>query len=228
MKYSLCLTNYNRYEMLIRSFEQVKNDDRIDEIVICDDNSDELTFASLWQWFLKEDKVTLIRNHENLGMYRNKMKVLSEASNDWCILFDSDNILDKSYLDALDKIGHLDNKTVYMPEFARPKFSFTKFAGKTFDRTNMGDLMNDPMGNVCMNTMNYVINKNNLPYKYNPEVKGCDSLWINYLLLQNGYSFHVTKGMQYEHATSADSEFLKHCDYNMAHAVKLKNLILSL
>jgi glycosyltransferase involved in cell wall biosynthesis len=40
-KISLCLTNYNRKELLMESFAHVLNDERISEIIISDDHSDE-------------------------------------------------------------------------------------------------------------------------------------------------------------------------------------------
>ena len=38
---SLCITNHNRDKMLIESFQQVLNDDRVSEIVIVDDYSED-------------------------------------------------------------------------------------------------------------------------------------------------------------------------------------------
>lgn len=230
MKYSLCLTNYNRYEMLKRAYEQVLDDDRIDEIIISDDNST----TEIWNqvvWLEDFKKVKLFRNKETLGMYRNKMQALSYASNYWAIIFDSDNIMDKSYLDAVDaalKSKMTGVKTIICPSFAKPKFDYRPFMGHVYNKANVNKLLNYPMGECLMNTCNYVLNTDSLPYEYNPTMKATDTIWMNYLFLKAGYEFYIAPGLEYVHTDHPESGFRKDLEYNMQKAFEVKQLILNL
>src|SRR3954469_23730640 len=101
---SLCITTYNRFDLTIESFRQVIDDPRISEILIVDDNSKAEIF-NLFSGMVSSDpnqaKIKLFRNFENLGMSRNKARAVELASNPWCIVLDSDNVIDSAYLDAL-------------------------------------------------------------------------------------------------------------------------------
>lgn len=230
MKYSLCLTNYNRYEMLIESFAQVIDDPRIDDIVISDDASEVEVYNKLVDYFMVHKygyKITMSRNEENVGMLRNKFKCLSYAKNEYCILFDSDNIISSSYLDAMDEM-YLDEKTVFLPSWAQMDFDYRAFSGKTFDKKNIHELLDYPMGECAINTCNFVINKKDLPFEENDTVKGADTSWINYVLLKNGYQLHFVKNMFYVHRQSSDSEWMKNAHYNMSKGYEIKQLILNL
>src|SRR5690606_35718803 len=99
-KVSLCLTNYNRTEMLYEAFHQVLDDERIDEIIISDDDSNDETVRWLKNQY-PHAKVKIYWHEQNVGMSRNKAESLRLASNQWCILFDSDNVISTKYLDAL-------------------------------------------------------------------------------------------------------------------------------
>lgn len=218
--------------MLIESFAQVIDDERINDIVISDDFSDEDIYIKVLR-HLEDDKywkVRVFRQHENLGMYRNKMAALKYAKNEWCLLWDSDNIFDKSYLDALDKID-IDlhsRKTIYCPDFSKPQFDYRSFSGKLFFKENITKLLNYPMGECLLNTCNYVVNKHYLPYEYNPEMKATDTIWMNYLFLKDGYQFYVVPGMEYIHRVHDQSGFLQDCAYNLAKGSEIKQLILNL
>src|SRR6187455_1389546 len=96
MKLSLCITTFNRTDMVLEVFEKVYDHPLIDEIVIVDDCSNDDNFEELRCLLLdhpSKDKIRFFRNIQNLGMSRNKREAVSRAENEWCILFDSDNII---------------------------------------------------------------------------------------------------------------------------------------
>jgi glycosyltransferase involved in cell wall biosynthesis len=141
---SLCITTYNRPDLTIDSFVDVLYDNRISEIIIVDDFSDPKMYTALSVMIegLREGggyqtgyhkKLKLHRNDENIGMSRNKAKAIELASNPWCILFDSDNIIDSSYLDALPE--YLAPSVIYCPDFAKPQFDYRKYSGQTSTQT---------------------------------------------------------------------------------------------
>lgn len=232
---SLCITTYNRYELLMESFAQVLDDDRISEIVIVDDCSDNAIFDKVLEATEDNHKIYLYRNCNNLGMSRNKAKAIECANNKWCILFDSDNIITPGYLDALlalptTHVEQLNAETIYCPSFAKPQFNYGRYAGQYIDAGTAGHLMLHPMGECIFNTCNYMVNREEYlkVYQHNPEMKGTDTIWFNYLWLKAGNSFYVVPGMEYYHRVHDGSGFLADCDYNMRKAKEVKELIKSL
>ena len=244
---SLCITNYNRYEMLLESFAQVLNDDRISEIVIVDDCSTDEIYGKVLAAVFDMPKVKLYRNQQNLGMSLNKKRAVELAKSEWCIILDSDNAIGLDYLDALFKTGHfyaapLRNRGIttpehyfydnwiYCPSFAKPQFDYRKFEGWHTRLPYAKNLLKDPAGECLFNTCNYVVNRAEYlkVYQHNPEMKGTDTIWFNYLWLKAGNSFYVVPGMEYFHRVHDGSGFLADCSYNMAKAKEVKELIKSL
>lgn len=236
MKLSLAITTYNRYEMTVESFAQVIDDPRIDDIVILDDCSTDGSYEKLRDHFNGNEKVRVIRQAQNRGMLINKFDAVAHANNHWVILLDSDNIIGKSYLESLWQMGayyvapQLYPETIYVPEFAKPQFDYRRFAGQRFHKYNVVDLINDRMGNCLLNTCNYLVHRERYMevFKNNPEMKGTDTLWFNYLWLKAGYSFYVVNAMQYYHRVHDGSTWSEHAAYNIKMAEKINREILSL
>lgn len=214
--------------MVIESFTKVYNDKRITEIVISDDCSDQKVFDDL-KYFIETaelEKVKLFRNNTNMGMSVNKQLAIKRATNEWCIIFDSDNVLDRSYVDALYAINW-EPDTIYCPEFARPNFDYRMFAGMTFDKESIKGYIEDTQFSMLLNTSNYFVNKNAYlrAFKFNPLIKGSDTIWMALNWLKAGNKFHVVKDLQYEHLVHDGSGFMEHVHYNLAKAEETRKLI---
>lgn len=235
-KVSLCLTNFNRTHEVIRAFEKVLNDDRISEIIISDDCSSEESFSELeklgWQLFNKDEsgkKIHLLRNEQNLGMSRNKAKAIEHATNDYCIIFDSDNIIDTKYIDAVFKRNWFP-EVILMPDFARPHFDYRNFREEKIWKFNVQRLSRKPLFDCLMNTCNYFVHRDTYlkTFEYNPYIKGSDTIWFNYLWLKKGYSFLVVPQMEYTHSVHSGSGFMQDADYNFRKADEIKKMMLAL
>lgn len=229
MKLSIAVTTFNRSHMTVKAFEQVLNDDRVTEIVIVDDCSDPGEYAKLSELVAGMPKVKLNWNHQNIGMSRNKARAIEACSNEWVMILDSDNVIDSSYFDALEKV-ELRKDIIFCPEFARPNFSFLELAGMTFDRYNAGEHIGQRAFEVLLNTSNNVVHRESYGrvYRYNDRIKEADTIWFNYLWLVNGGSLHVVPGMQYDHLVHKDSGWLSNAAENTRKANELKALIKSL
>lgn len=238
---SLCITTYNRYELLLESFDKVLGDPRISEIIIVDDCSKPEILNLLSETLSGSayaDRVRLYINEENIGMSRNKVRAIELATNPWCILFDSDNVIDSSYLDALFSSWEMHKKffgdvpptQIYCPSFAKPQFDYRAYEGWTIAVPTVRAFMNDGTGQCLMNTCNYVVNREEYlrVYDYNPNMKGTDTIWFNYLWLKAGNSFYVVPGMEYMHRVHAGSGFMADVDYNMNKSQEVKQLIQTL
>ena len=198
---SLCITNYNRNAYLFKSFEQVLNDERIGEILISDDCSNPDLFNDIFKRCESlSSKIRVVRNPINLGCYANKCKAVSEAKFEYVIIFDSDNIIDKSYIDLIYSV-EWNPKTILAPDFAFPVFDYREFAGYTFNKTNVSKYAYKRGFDCLINTMNYFVHRDSFVQIWQPksDIYGADSIYMNYLWLLSGNEIHCLTGLEYFH-----------------------------
>lgn len=226
MKYTLAITTYQRFELLKESFAQVLTDPRIGEILILDDASDIYIYNQVKS--LEGGKVKVIRQAVNRNMSRNKADAIAFAQFEWVIIFDSDNVISPAYLDAIP--SELFGDTIYAPSFARPEFGFKQYEGLLFDRANVGKFINDPPFGVLLNCCNYLVNRDaySAVYKYDPEVKGADTITFAYNWLNSGNKFYVVPDMEYYHRVHRGSGFMKDVNENMNWAEAMRKKIIDL
>lgn len=212
-KISLCITTHNRTWMLMRSFDQLLNDDRVSEIIIVDDASTSTIWneVSIDIGILKSNKVKLFRNDANLGCYRNKKEAISKASNEFVIIADSDNIFSKAYVDKIYAYGLWDVNTIYAPSFAKP-FDYRYFEGRIIHRQNVAKFVDVKHFDAMINTMNYFVNRDEYirVWEDREEPWTADSLYQNYRWLDAGNRFFVVPGLQYEHTVHDGSHYKEH------------------
>lgn len=196
--------------MTIESFYDVYNDERVSEIVIVDDASDLDIYEDLKSMCDALPKVKLYRNLTNQDCYRNKMTAISYATNEWCILLDSDNKIDKSYLDRLFEIEEWDANTSYMPSFAAPTFNYQEYSGLTISRKNVASYMGKPLFDTMLNCMNLFINKSAYLRVWqdveNPHT--ADSIFFNYCWFLMGNKMFVVPSLKYEHKIHEQSHYI--------------------
>lgn len=213
-KISLCLTNYNRVDLLLQSFAQVIDDDRISEIVISDDCSEIEIYNQVKGIVnalnpIHNNKIKLYRNDFNIDCYKNKHRAISLSSNEWCIIFDSDNILNKSYIDRVFEISEWQSETVYCPTWAQPTFDYRAFEGLLIDKSNVAMYADAPIFLTALNTMNCFVNKNSFLsiWKDDIEPVTCDSIFVNYNWLLNGFKIFFVDNLYYEHLIHSGSHY---------------------
>jgi glycosyltransferase involved in cell wall biosynthesis len=251
MNLSLAITTFNRYELTIESFAQVIDDPRIDDIVIFDDCSTDGSHEKIRKHFSDNTKVTVLRQKKNVGMSLNKHDAIAAAKNEWCIIFDSDNIIGPDYLDAFfnlaidgealtiyNQITNIE-KFIFCPDFAKPEFDYGQFkignggigirAGIYAARQCAHEIKNDSF-NCLMNTCNYIVHRDNYleTYQYNPNHIASDTVWHNYNHLKSGGLFVVVPGMQYFHRVHKGSGFLQGVDHNMRMQNEVRKMIMEL
>lgn len=229
MKLSLAITTFCRFEYTVESFAQVIDDPRVDDILLLDDHSTDGSYEKLRDAFHCRSHIRVIRQASNRGMSKNKYDAVALSKNEWVVLLDSDNIINPSYIDAIEYLT-LDELTIYCPVFARPEFDFRKFAGLTFGQNNIAKQMTDDMFNVAMNCCNYLVNRKRYAdsYIHNPEHKCSDTIWFNYNWLKRGGLFEFVHGMEYQHRIHKGSGFLQDADYNMKKSAEVRKLIMQL
>lgn len=209
-KISLCIPTWQRVDMTIEAFIEVYGDERISEIIIVDDASDLATFHQLKDICDKLDKVKLYRNVSNVDCYRNKKNAISFATNEWCVLLDSDNIIDRSYIDKIYEIEDWDVRTSYMPSFASPTFNYSDYSGLLISRKNVGEYIGMPLFDTMLNCFNFFINKTEYLMCFDPDINPhtADSIYFNYRWFDLGNVMYVVPNMQYYHRIHQQSHYI--------------------
>jgi glycosyltransferase involved in cell wall biosynthesis len=208
---SLCIPTYNREKFVISAFSRVILDDRITEIVISDDHSDISVFESLSDELknLKSDKIKLFRNEINKGAFLNKYEAVKNASCEWVILLDSDNIIDVDYLNNIPIEKNAD--VLYLPSHAiceSTYLDYTEFSGKVIEMDEYKKMVNsaEPRIQCLLNTGNYFFNRRSymdaveteeIPY----ESYGVDVFYLIHLWFKsnNSNKLKVVDNMKYLH-----------------------------
>lgn len=229
MKLTLAITVYNRWEMLLESFAGVIDDNRIDEILIMDDHSDDEYWKKIKDLPSYNPKIKVVRQLTNRGMSVNKRDAILNSKNEWVIIFDSDNVIGKDYLDAV-WTKSTDPKIIYCPSFAMPNFDFREFEGSEYDGKLTAKYIKKPMFNTLMNCCNYLVNRSFYLqcWKENKEMKGSDTIWHAFNHLQAGGVFVVVKEMYYMHRVHKGSGFAENMEYNLSKAEETRKMIQSL
>ncbi len=208
---TLAITTFQRDYMTHGSFKWVRDDPRISEIVIVDDCSELHIFESLQRMVDGFEKVKLYRNEKNLGCYHNKRRAVELSSNEWVILFDSDNVLRSDYLDAFYTKDFLGIPTcIYAPSFAKPHFDYRRFGGATFTGSEIKHFIDQKDFDCLINTCNFFVNREEYLNVFDQSIKEpwtADTLYFNYCWLKAGNSIYVVPGMEYEHLVHDGSHY---------------------
>ncbi len=207
-KISLCLTNYNRFELLMESFKYVLDDERISEIVISDDCSDLKIYNQVAEAVKDMPKVRLFRNINNKDCYQNKMVAVSLATNEWVLLGDSDNIFMQDYLNEIYKY-EWHPQTLFAPSQANPEFDYSAYSGVTVTKENVSHFMDMPMFPTLLNTMNYFVNKHEYLRVWDGSIDPVtsDSIFQNYNWLKHGNKIFVVPNLHYFHLVHPQSHY---------------------
>lgn len=239
MQLSLCITTYNRYDLLKESYAQVIDDPRISEIIIVDDCSTEPGIKEKVN-SLAGGKVKVFHQVRNQGMSRNKCDAIAYASNPWVIIFDSDNIIGPDYLDAfftfLDTwedpyASHsIRNNFIFCPSWAKPEFDFRKYEMKQFGAKDAAKEIKSDIFNLCLNCCNCIVNRDFYlkTYQYNEQHIASDTIWHSYNHLKVGGLFYIVPSMHYYHRVHKGSGFLQGVDHNMRMQAEVRKMIMEL
>lgn len=217
-KISICIPTYERTDMVIRAIEQVIGDKRTNDIVVVDDASNINTYYML-ELKLKEleekskvKKIRLERNTVNFDCYKNKSKAISLAKNEYAILFDSDNVLTKDYIDVLYHVQFYqgwDKTTIYTPEFARPAFDFRWLSGTLLDKSNIARYIDQSNCETMLNAANYFVNRDEYLKAFDGTVDPVtsDSIYLASRWLERENTIYVTPKLQYDHTLHDGSHY---------------------
>lgn len=228
-KISFCLTSFNRFDSIVKIINTISP--HVDEVVISDDHSNIEIFNQLNSFTKNFNNVFLYRNEFNVGAFHNKHIVLEKAKNDWCVLFDSDNQIEKKYIDILHTIEKWDEKTIYSPSNFGTK-NFSEYNNKKFN--DVKSLIFDDDGTAnnnawLFNTGNYFLNRKKyieVSEKWKDIIKYVEVISFCFLWFKNGGNFMVVPHLKYNHIRSKDSFYLAQISKHKKMTDYIKNCII--
>lgn len=248
-KFSFAVTAYNEITKsdkirILDCIAAAQEHPAVSEIVIVDDASGD--FESLVEALAQPEvrRVVLSRNQRNLGVFGNKLETVALCRNDWVINCDSDNVMDRAYLDRVTELA-LDPYVWYCPSFARPHFDYRRLVGE-YDHEDLRRIVDIPGFGCLINTGNQIVNRSRflavfdryrgkradlrMPnwLRLDPEERHLkkwrlvfdakDSFIYNLYWLWSGGSLRVVDGLEYDHYVPEDAS-----ESNYARAPKEKD-----
>jgi glycosyltransferase involved in cell wall biosynthesis len=103
-KFTICIPEINDFQNTVNSISKIIDDERIYEIVICDDHSEDIIWWHFEDWLqfdVDARRVKLCRNLMNLGEQLNKQRVVIFANSDYVLLVDSHKIIEPEDIDII-------------------------------------------------------------------------------------------------------------------------------
>lgn len=268
---TVAIPHYNTSKYIEDAIRIPLLDDRVDEILICDDQSSDEEYDNLLRIIdsiktgtpisydvnaslmnehhggcydvvlemtkvdLSEQakKIEVIRNDINIGGFRNKYHVVSQAKNEWVYLLDSDNFLVECSIPSLYNLSDWDKSVCYCPSVpimqrkdtwrAWDDWNHRRFGYKPFGLKGVQDLFKSEqefsktMGcgigvNGFLNTGNFFVNRNqyvtSLESAFDDltvEPHAADVVAFSYYWLTNDGQFQVVPDLYYFHRIRDDS-----------------------
>jgi glycosyltransferase involved in cell wall biosynthesis len=232
---SVAITHYNNTKYIKEAIQPLLNDNRISEIVICDDKSHDISKLEEMVNKYNNKKIKLYKNSSNLGCYHNKINAVSKCTNDWTILLDSDNIYPTRCIDVLYNIKIWEQDTIYVPSWAvtfpnrvSDMMDYRKYNNTYITKNIYINDFNDSKFQCLMNTCNYflpvqnflnIMNKSKSTYQ-REKIDALDSAVLFTDWLCNKQNIYVVENLHYDHRMHRDSNYRKSNSHCHSEAVK--------
>jgi glycosyltransferase involved in cell wall biosynthesis len=227
MRISVAVPHYNNASFIAECISQAVLHDIVDEVLVCDDASDDFQALLSALSAFPSGKVRVVRNEDNLGVHLNKIKAVSECRNEWVMLFDSDNVLTREYIDGMVGACGWEERTIYAPghiekidELGRGigHFDYDGFAGVT-DRSNFfARPHQSSLFQAMLNTCNYLVHgptwarcaRRHAPRYDIRAISSLDSMTMLCDWIAEGNRVDVIRGVGYLHRIHPGSSYLRH------------------
>lgn len=202
------------------------SNDLLSEIVVSDDCSGDYACFEAYQHF---KKLNLLRNSENLGALKNKIKAVEAAKNPWVMLIDSDNMIDEEYVTTC-YFTDMELDTIYAPVKGLPNLNYSEFSGRTFTKDDLHLLKHGGTFESLLNTCNYFFNRNEFldvvkTLDLYTNWKSYESLYFAVMWLKSGRKIKVVPGLEYIHNTeSPDGVYRKYANESGEQKTKILSL----
>lgn len=242
---SVAVTAYNEsgrgeFVWIRQCISPASESDLVREIVIVNDAT--LDYAPLCYAIDQIPKVTMRQNAERLHVFGNKLESVYQASSEWVLLCDSDNIMAEDYYDRLRALQPWEPYKWYCASFARPDFDYRGLIGE-WDLYSVEQLVKLKHAWCFLNTGNQFVNRDQFlsifghlrgkrfdleqPNYFDAEDRedekwflaygAQDSIYLMKEWLIAGRSVECVQGLEYDHRTGQG----KLSNYNRASKEKI-------
>ncbi len=186
--YSLAVTAFQEMSKgrrygggILKTIAPAQEHPAISEIIIIDDASED--FDDLAVILQDQPKVLLYHNETNRGVFGNKLEAIAQATNDWVITCDSDNVMDAAYLNRITQ-EKLSPDTWYCASFAKPKFDYRQLVGK-YNLASLSKVQRHKIFRCFFNTGNQTVHRSSFMQVFEKyRNQRADLILPNYLSLQ--------------------------------------------
>jgi hypothetical protein len=219
IKISVCIPFYRRPDLVMETLAPLITDDRIDEIILCDDCSPMDEFHKLIKNTEGLPKIRIVKNVINHHVQHSKRNAISFAKNEWCLILDNDNVYGTDAIDKFFQQGQWNPSYIYHPCKAGI-FDYSHWNGALIKAGQVYEFCKINIFMTLLNTNNFFVNRDEFlkVYEYNEQCRGSDGIFNNYNWLKSGRSIYIVPDMIYNHRISHDSAFLAEADANMKKA----------
>lgn len=226
-KISVVIPFYNTAHYVKTMIDLLIKDERINDVVIVDDCSEEGQYESLAK-IANHPKIKLYKNEKNLGEFKTRILGAERARCRWIIVLDGDNVLLPEYLDAIEAIPYWRDDVIYCPDYGtNNKIDYRKLSGCYLGPGNIKRFLGDYSYLVAMmlGTGNYFLNRGAYINTAKPiqdiDKKKYSDFYFNGEWLKKN-KMYMVKGMHYIHRIRKNSAWLeyKHTIQPVVHQVK--------
>jgi len=121
------------------------------------------------------------------------------ASNEYVIIFDSDNIMTTGYIDKIFS-KEWTPETIFAPDYV-VSFDYRHFSNHTITKQNVRKFVGLLRFDCLINTMNYFVHRDNYLKVWDGGIEPwtADTIFQNYRWLDAGFNIHVMEGLEYRH-----------------------------
>lgn len=128
---SILIPVYNRVNLVSETIESaLKQTYRNIEIVIVDNCSTDGTWELLRDYALKDDRIRIFQNEENIGPVRNWKRCIDEAKGEYSKILFSDDLISDNFLD--ETLKNFDDESAFVlasiKVFGRPNKNICKYS----------------------------------------------------------------------------------------------------
>lgn len=223
-KISLCITTMNKYkDFLSKYLYKFLEYDIFTEVIIVDENG--LDKYQIDQAFPNHPKLKTYTNDMRLHAFKNKLKAISLAENDWVFLLDGDNFIGPDFVKALRAFGEsteLDPRRIYSPEIALVNWKPTPMTN--FNYLTNTVLSKDVIKRLCiqdysrmeffMNMGNFLLHKSVLDYDYpfwEKQIDICkcyDTIFFLFMMVyRKDMALQVVPGLRFVYTANEDTYY---------------------
>ena len=216
---TIAIPTMRRWSFLKDSLPLYLGRPEVAEVVVCDETGEDYE-AIVNSPFGTHPKLRLFKNPTRLGIYENKLKVASLATQDWIAVLDSDNLFDEAWFDTLSTVVFDSNTIVASADFknlnvetGHTSYPCKKFSGYVINHMNWNYILRQPGWNFLLNDGNWIIPKAAVAALPTDEKsskwEAADAIYMLRRFVFAGFNVYYAPGLVYTHIVHPGSSWIQ-------------------